>query len=424
MAREMITEWIDEKKGISLVFTLNDKGQYVPSSDNEVLSNWLLNETGKEGKIATYKEKQIGFVVKAAKERLKHPERFEAKQAMKQQHNAQIALKLWDENPIAALQEYYQSAEHRILGADKQPILPKYQTVDVTQGRGTQTITVALILPNGETKYASADTAQEAKRIAALKYARDELRLFGGKTEAEAKAPSKTKAPRGYYQLGEVFSVDGDGNAHKLPKTEWQLFLGPDVWMGRNGKKYTIYRHEEPLASFEWGKRAISGGGYFYEEIYRNALGKEIYPKEFYEIMEPIIAKQGKKATYALYRGKPGTPLEQARQYSYMRPATTEEFYNTVEGFIEYYKLDGEIKTAEKRTHGAHGGNYDMLYGKVLDLEDEQNEIDNQILENKKLFIKPKHKERAQERQPENTGNGNDILAMKLQQAFNDKHHK
>ena len=420
MARDVITKWIDEKKGISLIFTLNENGKYVPSSDNEVLSNWLLNETGKAGKIATYKEDQIGFVVKAAKERLKHPERFQAKQAMKQQHAAQVATKLWETNPIAALQEYYQSPEHRILGDNKQPILPRYETIDVVQGRGSQTVTIALILPNGETRYASADNAQEAKRIAALKYARDDLRLFGAPKET----PAKTTAKRGYYQLGEVFSVDGNGNAHKLPKTEWQLFLGPDVWMGRNGKKYTIYRHEEPLASFEWGKRAIAGGGHFFEEIYRNALGKEIYPQEFYEIMEPIIASQKDSISYALYRGKPKTPLEEARKYSDLRPATTEEFYNTVEGFIEYYKLDGEIRVAEKRTYGTHGGNYEMLSGKVLDLEMEQNEVDDQILINKKLFIKPKHKEWTDKRPPHNGSNGNDILAMKLQQAFNDKHNK
>lgn len=77
-----------------------------------------------------------------------------------------------------------------------------------------------------------------------------------------------------------------------------------------------------------------------------------------------------------------------------MRPATAEEFYESVDGFIEYYKLDEKIREAEKRTHRAHGGNYDMLSGKVLDLVDEQNEVDKQILENKKLFCKRPRGER------------------------------
>lgn len=312
---------------------------------------------------------------------------------------------LWDENPIAALQQYFQDKKHRIIGNDGQPVVPKYKTVNVSQSGGNQTITVALTLPTGETIYSSADTAQEAKRKAALKYAYEKLNLKGTKNTPDV--PSKTSAPRGYYQLGDVFSVDGNGNAHKLPKTEGQLFLGPDIWMGRIGTKFTFYRHEEPLASFEWGKSKIYGGGTFNEEKFYDASGREIYKEQFFDIMTPLIENQDDRTKYALYRGKPGTPLEQARRYSYMRPATIEEFYDTINGYIEFYKLDNKIREAQKRTHRTHGGNYQMLEGKVLDLMDEQSDYVTQILVNKNLFYKPEPNE------PVNT-----LFAVKLKQAL------
>ena len=132
--------------------------------------------------------------------------------------------------------------------------------------------------------------------------------------------------------------------------------------------------------------------------------------------MNPIIEKeQNSDASYALYRGKPGTPLEQARRYSYMRPATIEEFYNTVDGFIEYYKLGEEIKEAEKKTYRAHGGNYDMLMSKVSDLEEQQSEEDARILENKTMFRKPTDKKRNNY----NSGTpGNNILAVRLREVM------
>jgi len=423
MSAKVIKRWVDKEKGISLFFTQNEKGLYMPSSNSDVITNWLLYETKKPGQITPVDEDNIFRVVNAAKDRLAHPEKYQKKQAERQESNSQ----LWKDNPVNALQEYFQSAEHRVLGGDGQPVLPKYKTVDVMQGNGQQTVTIVLMLPTGEEKYASAGSAQEAKRMAAIEYARDVLGVFG-ETKSKAydavvdEAPksntTKTKAPRGYYQLGEVFSVDGDGNAHRLPRTEYQLFLGPDVWMGRVGKKYTMFRHNEPLASFEWGKSLISGGGTFYEEKFRSAKGTEISREEFFDIMCPIIESQDQDVSYALYRGKPGTPLEEARRYSFLRPATVEEFCNSVDGFIEYYKLEEKIRAAEKRTRGTHGGNYEMLYGKVLDLEEEQSDIDGQILENKKLFCRKPRGEREDDRRSNPEYNP---MAAAMQKALGNK---
>lgn len=395
MADKVIKVWVDKEKNISLFFTPNEKGLYVPSSNNDVLTNWLLNETSKPGKIVPVKRAAIVHVVNAAKDRLNNPEKVKEKQTQQQNRND----KLWDDNPIAALQEYFQNSAHRVLGADGQPIVPKYQTVDVMQGRGEQTVTIALILPNGETKYASASSAQEAKRIAAMDYKREVIDGKSKDSSSKQNATSqetKTSAPCGYYQLGDVFSVDGKGRVHKLPKTEYQIFLGPDLWMGRVGKKFTVYSHEEPIASFEWGKSRIVGGGTFNEEKFYlyQPHHAEIEKIAFINVIMAEMATQDDKASYALYRGKPGTPLEEARRYSFMRPATVDEFIDTVDGFLEYYQLDDKIKEAEKRTYGTHGGNRDMLEGKVLDLEREQLDLDDKILDNKRLFIRPNKKEK------------------------------
>ena len=185
-----------------------------------------------------------------------------------------------------------------------------------------------------------------------------------------------------------------------------------------------MFRHTTPLASFEWGKSNIYGGGTFNEEKFRNAQGKEIYKEEFLAITDAEIAKQDQDASYALYRGKPGTSMEQARRCAFLRPATTEEFYETVEGYLEHYRLDDKIKEAEKRTHGAHGGNYDMLMGKVWDLESEQNDIDNQILDNNKLFARISVKEKQQETPSNEPKSNNNALAFALQQALKNNGRK
>lgn len=425
MPQNIIKTWVDKEKGISLTFTLNEKGLYIPSSNNETINNWLLNETKKKGEVVPVKKQQIIHVVNAAKERLAHPE----KQAEKQSAQENRAAKLWQENPINALQEHFQSPANCIKDENGKIIVPTYQTVNVMQGNGSQVVTVALTLPTGETIYTSAGSAKDAKRLAAMEYGRDVLNVFGtpekkAQNITPASSSTKTSAPRGYYQLGDVFSVDAEGNSYKLPKTEYQIFLGPDLWLGRVGKKFTMYRHTTPIASFEWGKSNIYGGGTFNEEKFRNALGKEINEEEFYSIMDSELEKQDTNASYALYRGKPGTSLEQARRCAFLRPATSEEFYETVEGYLEYYRLDDKIKEAEKRTHGAHGGNYDMLMGKVWDLESEQNDIDNQILDNNKLFAKVSGKEKQQETPSNETQSSNNALAFALQQALKNSGRK
>ncbi len=425
MSQPVIKTWVDKEKEISLIFTLNEKGLYLPSSNNDIINNWLLNETKKPGQIVPVKKEQIPHVVNAAKDRLAHPEKYVAKQSAQENRTA----KLWQENPINALQEHFQSPANCIKDEKGQIILPTYQTVNVMQGNGSQVVTVALTLPNGETIFTSAGSAKDAKRLAALEYGRDVLNVFGTtekKAQNIAPAPSSTKtsAPRGYYQLGDVFSVDAEGNSYKLPKTEYQIFLGPDLWLGRVEKKFTMFRHTTPLASFEWGKSNIYGGGTFNEEKFRNAQGKEIYKEEFLAITDAEIAKQDQDASYALYRGKPGTSMEQARRCAFLRPATTEEFYETVEGYLEHYRLDDKIKEAEKRTHGAHGGNYDMLMGKVWDLESEQNDIDNQILDNNKLFARTSVKEKQQETPSNEPKSNNNALAFALQQALKNSGRK
>ena len=98
-----------------------------------------------------------------------------------------------------------------------------------------------------------------------------------------------------------------------------------------------------------------------------------------------------------------------------MRPATFEEFYESVDGFIEYYKLKDKIREAYKRTRGAHGDNYEMLYGKVLDLEEEQSGVDERILDNKRLFRRKPRGERTDNRRSNPEFNP---MAVALREAF------
>lgn len=423
---------IDEKKGISLTFTRNEKGQYVPSSKNDTLQNWLLNETGKQGKIEPVKEKAMIHVVRAAEQRLKYAKTFEAKAKAKQDAKKAVSEQLWRDDPASALQQYFQSPEHRILDEKNNPILPKYPTVRTVQGDGMQTVTIALILPDGTKRFASAKSGPEAKRIAATEYGRDVLHIFGTREQvardmAQQSAQSrsvKTSLKRGYYQMGSVFSVDAEGVVHAFPKTQNQLFMGPDLWMGCIGSTSIICRHNEPVATFGWGKIPVAGnlldaverarsaeefdrimafgGGTIGENQFRDALGREISREDFLMIMKKEIEKQDKKASYALYRGKPGTPASEARRCSFLRPITIDEFVSTVDGFLEVCRLDDEIRKAEKKTHGTHGGNRDMLEGKVWDLEEEQRDAREGCLSNNDLFLKQERKEHPNSRLDEN----------------------
>lgn len=137
------------------------------SSNNPALQEWINKAKNK-----TVKRDAVKFVVKAAKDYMKGPQKSLASKTTPQKQIGIKAnandIKTWQTDPIGSLNFYCQR---------NALTFPQYEVVAVKQGNGTQTVTVKMTTPQGVEIQETAASAKDAKRILATAYAKNDLKV-------------------------------------------------------------------------------------------------------------------------------------------------------------------------------------------------------------------------------------------------------